>query len=268
MQLNHKIMCTLTLLFLANTAMAQDWARERVETSPRHLEWVTVKAEQRELRTYVAYPERADKATAIVLIHEIFGHSDWFRLMADNLAEAGYVVVAPDLLSGMAPNGGATADFPNIEATRKAIGELEPAQITSDLKAAVEYAKKIPAANGKVVVAGFCWGGTQTFRFATNSDQLEAAFVFYGSGPDDEAELKRITAPVYGFYAENDARVNATLEASEKAMKSVKKVFFPLVYEGGGHGFMRAGGDPEATEGNKQARVKAFQRLLELLELI
>ena len=87
---------------------AQEWAQKAVDDSPRHLEWATIKAGDRKVQAFVAYPEVSEKATAIVLIHEIYGHSDWVRLMADHLAEAGYLVVAPDLLSGMAPDGDGT----------------------------------------------------------------------------------------------------------------------------------------------------------------
>lgn len=253
----------LSLLVLP--VAAQDWARERVEQSPRHLEWVELDADGRKLSTYVAYPEVADKATAIVVIHEIYGHSDWIRLMTDHLAEAGYVVVSPDLLSGMGPDGGGTDSFESVEKARKGVSTLPPEQITSDLKAAVNYARNIPAANGKVIVAGFCWGGTQSFRFATNSDDIEAALVFYGTAPEDRADLKRIEIPVYGFYAENDARVNATLVETAKAMKELGKKFDMEVYLDAGHGFMRAGEAPDASEGNERARARAWERVTAIL---
>jgi carboxymethylenebutenolidase len=259
------LLIPLLLCFTLIPTAAQDWARKKVDNSPRHLEWVTLDADGRKVSTYVAYPEVAEKATAIVLIHEIYGHSDWFRLMADHLAEAGYVVVAPDLLSQMAPVGKGTSGFSDVTEVRKAVSELPPDQVTSDLKAAVEYAKNIPAANGKVVVAGFCWGGSQTFRFATNSDDIEAALVFYGTAPEAD-QLKRIQAPVYGFYAENDARVNATLEETAESMTKLGKDFVMEIYFGAGHGFMRAGEAPDASEGNKAARAKAWQRTMKLLK--
>jgi len=255
------------LALLIDPARAQDWAREQVDNSPRHLEWVALQAGDREVATFVAYPERAEKAPAVVLIHEIFGHTNWFRLMSDHLAAAGYVVVVPDLLSGMAPDGQGTDGFESVTEVRKAVGELPPEQVTDDLRAAVEYARNIPAANGKVVLAGFCWGGTQTFRFATNSDEIDAGFVFYGTAPDDREALERISAPIYGFYAENDARVNATLPETTSAMEELGKVFEIETYAGGGHGFMRAGEAPEAEEGNKKAREAAWNRTLELLAL-
>src|SRR6267378_4219287 len=165
-----------------NPEAMQDWARDRLAKSPRHREWVKVKAGNREVNSFVVYPEVNKKAMAVVVIHEIFGMSDWVQQLTDELAEAGYIAIAPDLLSGMGPKGGGTSDF-DSNAVRQAIGSLPPAQITRDLNAVADYVSKLPGANGRVVVAGFCWGGTQSFNFATNRPSLRAAFVFYGTPP-------------------------------------------------------------------------------------
>src|SRR5258708_3351466 len=196
------------------TLSAQDWAKARLEKSPRHLEWVKVKHEDREVNSFIAYPEVKEKATAVIVIHEIFGLSDWARGVTDQLAEAGYIAIAPDLLSGTAPGGGGTAELGSGDAVRKAISSLPSDQITADLNAVMDYVSKLPACNGKVAVAGFCWGGGQTFRYATNDKDIKAAFVFYGTGPDKADDVARITAPVYGFYGGNDARVDSTIPKS------------------------------------------------------
>src|SRR5229473_385789 len=167
----------------ANEEIIQDWAKARVAKSPRHSEWVKVKNGNREVNSFVVYPEVNKQATAVLVIHEIFGMSDWVQLLTDELAEAGYIAIAPDLLSGMGPKGGGTSEFADGNAVGKAIRDLPPDQITADLNAVADYVAKLPAANGKVVVGGFCWGGGQTFRFATNRPTLKAAFVFYGSAP-------------------------------------------------------------------------------------
>jgi carboxymethylenebutenolidase len=260
-----------SLVLLAVCAVAQDWAKTRVNSSPRHLEWVDLKSGTRTVKAFVAYPEVKEKVPVFVMIHEIFGMSDWAQLMADQLAAAGYIVVAPDFLSGMGPNGGGTASM-DPTAVRGAMSQLTPEQVDGDLQAACDYAKKLPACNGKVVVGGFCWGGTQTFRFATKRSDLAGAFVFYGSAPTaagtqtvDEAALKRITAPVHGFYAENDSRINATIAETERIMKANGKSYEPVTYAGGGHGFMRSGDQPDATDGNKSARSQAWARLMALL---
>jgi len=252
-------------LFLTPVAQSQDWAKERLEKSPRHMEWVKVKQGTREVNCFVAYPEVKEKATAVLVIHEIFGLTDWARGVADQLAEAGYIAIAPDLLSGSAPGGGGTAELGGGDAVRKAIFSLPPDQITADLKAAANYAKGLPACNGKLAVAGFCWGGSESFRFATNEKDLKAAFVFYGTGPVKEADVEKINAPVYGFYGENDARVNATIEKSSELMKKARKTYEPVTYSGAGHGFMRAGEAPDANAANKKGREDAWKRWKELL---
>ena len=245
---------------------AQDWAKSRLEKSPRHLEWVKIKQGNREVNSFIAFPEVKEKATAVVVIHEIFGLSDWVRGVADQLAEAGYIAIAPDLLTGAAPGGGGTAELGAGDAARKAISGLPPDQITADLNAVLEYAAKLPACNGSVAVGGFCWGGAQTFRFATNNRKVKAAFVFYGTGPDIPAELARIECPVYGFYGSNDARVNATIPISTDLMKRAGKTYDPETYEGAGHGFMRAGEAPDTNEPNKKAREEAWKRWKDLLK--
>jgi carboxymethylenebutenolidase len=251
----------------AVSAPAQDWAKTRLEKSPRHGEWVKLKAEKREVQAFVAYPESKDKATAVVVIHEIFGLTDWVRLVCDQLAEAGYIAIAPDLLSGAGPKGGGTESFDG-EAVRKAIMALPADQITGDLNAATDYVAKLPACNGKVAIAGFCFGGSQSFRFATNNKAVKAAFVFYGTGPEAEADIKRIETPVFGFYGENDARVNATIPKSTELMKSAGKTYEPETYDKAGHGFMRAGEAPDANDANKKAKEAAWKRWKELLKKV
>lgn len=245
---------------------AQDWAKDRLEKSPRHLEWVKVKHGNREVNCFVAYPEVSEKATAVVVIHEIFGLTDWVRGVADQLAEAGFIAIAPDLLSGAAPDGGGTAELGGGDAVRKAISSLSPDQITADLNAVVDYVAKLPAANGKVAVSGFCWGGTQSFRFATNNRKVKAAFPFYGSGPETADEIGRIECPVYGFYGGNDARVNATIPKSTELMKSAGKTYESATYDGAGHGFMRAGEASDAGDANRKAREEAWKRWKDLLK--
>jgi carboxymethylenebutenolidase len=259
------LLLIITVFTLA-TVTAQDWVKARLEKSPRHMEWVKIKHDGREVNCFVAYPEVKDKATAVVVIHEIFGLTDWVRGVTDQLAEAGFIAIAPDFLSGSATNGGGTPELGGGDAVRKAISSLKPEQITADLNAAVDYASKIPAANGKVAVGGFCWGGTQTFRFAANNKDIKAGFVFYGSGPDKEEDIARIACPVFGFYGGNDNRVNATIPRSSELMKKAGKTFEPVIYDGAGHGFMRAAEAPDANAANKKARDEAWARWKEALK--
>jgi carboxymethylenebutenolidase len=249
------------LLLAAAGANAQDWAKQRVEKSPRHTEFVSVKSAERTVKAFLVYPEVKNKALSVVVIHENRGLTDWVRSVADQLAEAGYIAIAPDLLSGMGPNGGGTSEFPDGTAIGQAFSKLSPEQITADLNAVADYVTKLPAANGKLAVGGFCWGGRQTFSFATNRPTLAAAFVFYGNGPDNPEAIARIKCPVYGFYGGQDARVNATIPRSTELMKEAGKTYDPTIYEGAGHGFMRAGEDPgNNNPANKKARDEAWAR--------
>src|SRR5438477_8540442 len=152
------VILSIAATLMALTAPAQDWAKARIEKSPRHLEWVKVKHGDREVNCFIAYPEAKEKAAAVVVIHEIFGLSDWVRGVADQLAEAGYIAIAPDLLSGAAPGGGGTAELGSGDAVRKAIAELPPEQVTADLNAVVDYAAKLPAGDGKVGAGALCRG--------------------------------------------------------------------------------------------------------------
>jgi carboxymethylenebutenolidase len=254
---------SLLILCVAQIASAQDWARAALQKSPRHAEWVTVKHDGRSVETFVVYPESKGKTPVVLIIHEIFGMTDWVQDLADQVAAAGYIAVAPDLLSGMGPNGGRSSDFAEDKA-REAVSHLNLDQVTADLNAAADYALKIPASNGKLFVGGFCWGGGQTFRFATNRADLAAAFVFYGPPPDKDA-MARIKAPVYGFYAGNDARIGAMIPDTVAQMKAAGKKYDIVTYEGAGHGFMRAGEAPDANDADKKARAEAWARWKSLM---
>lgn len=263
------MLLTCAVALTAFTTTAQDWAKAKLAKSSRHQEWVSVKHGDREVNCFITYPEVKDKATAVIVIHEIFGLSDWARSVTDELAAAGYIAIAPDLLSGSAQGGGGTAELVKSGAdVGQAIRKLPADQITADLNAVAEYVAKLASCNGKVAVGGFCWGGTQTFRFATNNKDIKVAFVFYGSGPEKEDELARIKAPVYGFYGGNDNRVTSTVAKSTELMKKVGKPYEPVSYDGAGHGFMRAGEAPDASEANKKARDEAWTRIKDLLKKI
>jgi carboxymethylenebutenolidase len=248
--------------FWASCAFGQDagndWAKTKLAKSSRHGEYVQLKHGDRTLQAWVVYPEVAKKATAVVVIHEIFGLSDWARLAADEFAEAGYIAIAPDLVGPLEPG----------QNMMQAVLRLPAKQVLADLDAAADYIKSQPAANGKVAVAGFCWGGLKSFDFATHRKDLGAALVFYGTPPKTDA-LTNIVCPVYGFYAENDARVTSTVEKTEKAMKQADKQYDVKIYAGAGHGFMRAG-EPEAPkskmfEANVRARKESWERAKEIL---
>jgi carboxymethylenebutenolidase len=249
--------CVIALGFIAPAAQAQDWAKPRLNKSPRHGEWVEYKSGERTLKAFVVYPERKEKAPVVLVIHEIFGLTDWVRGVCDQLAENGVIAIAPDLLSGQT--------FADVDGARKAISALPGAQVIADLNATADYAKKIPAGNGKLAVCGFCWGGGWAFGYASANPDLKAAYSFYGPASDNPAEVGKVACPVYGFYAEKDERVNASIAKGEELMKAAGKKYEPVIYKGAGHGFMRDGESPEGTPENKKAREDACARWKTLL---
>ncbi|HZE88682.1 MAG TPA: dienelactone hydrolase family protein [Verrucomicrobiae bacterium] len=256
----------LTIALPLTTIAADDPVKQRLETSPRHNEWVKVKSGERTVQVFVAYPQAKEKATTVLVIHENRGLTDWVRSLADQLAEAGYVAVAPDLLSGAGPGGGKTSDFPSQDAAVQAIYKLAADQVTADLDAVADYAVKLPASNGRLAVAGYCWGGGQSFRFATHRGDLKGAFVFYGPPPEKPEDLAKIGCPVYGFYGGNDGRIGATVAGTTDAMKAAGKTYEPVTYEGAGHGFMRLGEDGTGTDADRKGRDAAWERWREILK--
>jgi carboxymethylenebutenolidase len=259
-----KILPLVLALGSAAPVFAQQAALERLEKSPRHHEWVEVRSGGRTVHAFVTYPEVKHRATAVMVIHENRGLTDWVRSVTDRLAEAGYIAIAPDMLSGAGPNGGRTRDFATTDAAREALTGLKPDAVLAGLQAVADFARTIPASNGKLVVIGFCWGGSQTWRVALSRKDLALACPFYGTPPAD-ADYRNVSAPVHGFYGGNDARVNATIEKSSAGMKDAGKTFEPAIYEGARHAYMRAAEEPGAGEADKKAADESWKRLLRLL---
>jgi carboxymethylenebutenolidase len=239
----------------------KDFGKERLNSSPRHGEWVDVKSGERTIKAFAVYPERKDKTPVVLVIHEIFGLTDWVRSLCDELAENGVIAIAPDLHGGR--------KFEDLDAARKATSELPKEQVKRDLDATADYAlTKIPSCNSTLAVCGFCWSGGVTFAYANENPKLKAAYSFYGVAPDSPDKVENIACPVYGFYAENDERVNTTIPKAEELMKVAGKKYEPLIYKGAGHGFMRSGepNNPNVREGDRQARDEAWARWKTLLK--
>lgn len=247
---------------------AQDFALAKLEASPRHHEWVSIPVGESPIHAFVAFPEVSEKALTVIVIHENRGLTDWVRGFADDLAAAGYIAIAPDFLSGFSAEFTRTSDFPTQNDASQALYQVSPDRITAGLNATKDYVAQIDAADGKVVVMGFCWGGSQTFRYATTATGLEAAIVFYGGAPSDTTTFSGISTPVFGFYAQNDQRINAALPTVESAMKQYGKPFEFDIFPDSGHAFMRSGEDPNGSEGNKAARAAAMERLLAILKVL
>jgi len=229
-------------------------AKAALDKSPRHGEWVdiAVPGAKVPLRSYIVYPERPDKAPVVVVIHEIFGESDWIRSVADQLAADGFIAIAPDMLSGHGKDGGGTDSLGGRDAVTKAIRGLNADEVMADVTAVRDYGLKLSAASGKSATIGFCWGGGQSFAYAVAQPDLNAAVIYYGTPPAADA-MEKIHAPVIGFYGGDDARVTSTVAPAEAEMKKAGKSYEPHVFAGAGHGFLRA------QDGRDGANLKAAQ---------
>ncbi|SMG12646.1 carboxymethylenebutenolidase [Marivirga sericea] len=254
------------ICLLASYGNAQDLMKDRLENSPRHHEWVEINAGEKTLKAFVVYPQVSDKAKTVIVIHENRGLTDWVRSFADQLAEKGFIALAPDMLSDFSEEYSQTSDFATSDDARNAIYELEDNLVTSYLNNSFNYLKNLPAGNGEVAVVGFCWGGSQSFRYATHNSNLSEALVFYGTGPKDEMDYVGIEAPVYGFYGGNDQRVNATIASSKAAMEEYQHIYDVRIYDDAGHAYMRSGDDPQGPEANIKARNQSWERLVRILK--
>ncbi len=243
----------------------EDHAKAVLDKSPRHGEFVdvTMPDGKTKINTWVVYPERKDKAPVVLVIHEIFGLSDWIRAVADALAKEGYIAVAPDLISGLGPGGGGTESAKDRDEVVKLIRNLTPGETIARLNAVREYAIHLPSANGTCATVGFCWGGTNSFLYATAQPDLKAAVVYYGTSPDSVL-LSKIKAPVLGNYGADDARVDATVEPAAVVMKQMGKTFEYEMYDGAGHGFLRQQTGRDGA--NLRATEKAWPKTLAFLK--
>jgi carboxymethylenebutenolidase len=269
------------LLFAATFAHAASippdasGAEKALADSPRHGEWVDIAlpgqgGSETKIKSWVVYPERKEKAGVVIVIHEIFGMTDWVRSVADQLAADGFIAIAPDLLSGRGPNGGGSAEI-GEKNVRAAIQKLSPDDVNARLDACRDYATKIPAANGKLATCGFCWGGAASFRYATYQPKLNAAVVYYGAAPRtspgnkaDSDALNKIQAPISAHYGGDDARVNATIDETKKILADNGKSYTPHIYDGAGHGFLRQQNDRNGA--NKKAAEAAWPETITFLK--
>ena len=239
-------------------------AKDTLAKSPRHGEWaeITVPGRSAPLKAWVVYPETKDKAGVVIVIHEIFGLTDWIRGVSDQLAADGFIAIAPDLLSGHGPDSGGTESLGGRDEVVKAIRALKDADVQASLDAVRDFGMKLPASNGKTAAIGFCWGGSTSFKYAAHQPQLNAAVVYYGSSPD-AAVLANVKAPVLGLYGSDDARVNATIEPADAEMKKLGKTFNHHMFDGAGHGFLRQ--QDGRSGANQRASEAAWPKTIEFL---
>jgi carboxymethylenebutenolidase len=221
-------------------------------SSPRHGEWIMVRTTAGDsVRAWLVYPERASRAPVVVVLHEVYGLTPWIRGVADQFAAAGFVAVAPDLLTGR-DIPGAPLD-PNREAANAAVRSLRPDDVHRQLLAVADHVMRLPAALPRYGIVGFCWGGGVAFEHAVRSPSLAAAVVYYGVSPNP-ASLASVRAPVLGLYGSDDARVNATVPPADSAMRALGKTYRVITYDGAGHGFLRQIDDRQGANRNAAER--------------
>lgn len=242
---------------------AEDQAKGALETSPRHGEYVDIPYEgHAPLRTWVVYPERSGKAGVVLVVHEVFGLTDWIRGVADRLAAEGFIAVTPDLISGLGPGGGGTDSVASRDDVVKLVRQLTPEESAARIAAVRAWAATVPSANGKLATLGFCWGGGRSFACAAASPPPQAAVVFYGASPDS-AQLLAVRAPVLGHYGGDDARITASVDGTRATLAKLGRTYETHVYAGAGHGFLR---QQDARDGaNLKASQAAWARTLEFL---
>ena len=247
----------------AHMSQHHDWlppdaegAVAALNASPRHGEWAMVRlANGDSVRSWVVYPERSDRAPVLVVIHEIYGLTNWIRSVADQAAAEGFIAIAPDLLT-MEDVPTDTMGDPERQPAVAAIRALDEDRVHEQIRAVAEYAMSLPSARSMYGITGFCWGGSATFEHATRYDDIIGGVVYYGSSPSEEG-LARVRVPVMGHYGGDDERVNATIPRAEEVLGAG---YFPNIYDGAGHGFLRQQSGQDGA--NHRASVQAWPKTM------
>ena len=235
-----------------------------VARSQMRAEWVDIPFQNRRLHTRIVYPNGAGRAGVVILMQHGPGLDAAMLAYADQLARQGFISVAPDLHSGLGPNGGNFDSFQFTDDVMKANAQLTVDDMQARYRAARDYALKLPRANGKSASMGFCMGGTNSWRMAAAVPELSAAVVFYG-GPVDAGAMTSIKAPVIGFYGEDDARLTSTVTGTAARMKELGKSFEYHIYPHATHGFLYLqdlAGNPQATEHSWNRAIAFLQQHL------
>ncbi|HSA56673.1 MAG TPA: dienelactone hydrolase family protein [Gemmatimonadaceae bacterium] len=236
-------------------------AAERIASSPRHGEWVVVRTGPSDsVMTWLVYPERRDNAPVVVVIHENRGLTTWVRGVADQLAAEGFIAIAPDLIT-MERRDDLTHELPP-DSGGAAIRVLTNEWVLRALDAVGKHAMALPGARQTYGVVGFCWGGARSFLHATHSPTLGAAVVYYGSPPTAD-QMAAIRAPVLGLYGGNDARINATIPATDSTMRRLGKSYEYHIFDGAGHGFL---GNQDGNPANRAASQAAWPMTVAFLK--
>ncbi|AWU94196.1 dienelactone hydrolase family protein [Azospirillum ramasamyi] len=205
---------------------------------------------------YLARPKLADKAPAVIVIHENRGLNAYIEDVTRRLATEGFVALAPDLLS---PLGGTPQD---PDKARDMIGQLDGDKAVNNLIAAMSHLMAYRYSSGKIGAVGFCWGGGMVNRLALKAPDLGAGVAFYGPAPDP-ALVTAVKAPLMLHYAGLDERINAGIPAYDEALKKAGVEHQIHMYEGVNHAFHN---DTSAERYNQEAADLAWKRTVEFLK--
>lgn len=208
---------------------------------------------------YLTRPQGNGQRPAVVVIHAWDGINDHIRDVARRLAKAGYVALAPDLLS----RRGGTTSFQSRDAAIEAGRKLDDDMITKDLTGGVNFLKAQNFVRPKIGVIGFCWGGGKALLLTTRSKDLAAAVIYYGDNPRNLDDVKNITAPVLGQYGGADDRITSGVPKLEEAMKRYGRSFEYKVYPGAPHSFNT---DTSPRSYREEAAKEAWGRSLEFFK--
>lgn len=227
---------------------------------------------------YVARPTGVPRA-ALIVIHEIWGLVDHITDVADRFAAAGYLVLAPDLLSSVGIEAHIGAELSAIMSNpdesvrsegqpriRAALAGIRAPEFASwalaALEASVDYLAEQPGIDGRIAVTGFCFGGTYSFALAAADSRVHAAVPFYGA-PPESATVADIAGPVLAFYGETDEQLITSLPAVTAAMQDAGVDFTAEVYENAGHAFFN---DTNRFMYRQDAASDSWTRTLAFLE--
>jgi carboxymethylenebutenolidase len=243
----------------------------RLAATPRHAEWVRVPWEpgsKDSIQAWVVYPTNSNaKAPVVVVIHEIFGLSNWVRAVADQAAADGFIAIAPDLNSRV--RGGPSMDSLSADSARKLSGLVPIPERNKAITAVAKYAMSQPSAIQKYAVIGFCYGGSTVWgnAIAGGTTGYSGGVAFYGAFPYNDAgqpvvdSMKKINKPLMLLSGAKDTRIGASMPAIDSLMKASGKSYYGSNYPGAVHGFARAQDDPKAQrdEAEEKANLDAIK---------
>jgi carboxymethylenebutenolidase len=255
----------LFLLWFSSLA-AQEFALKDLAISSHRMEWIKIESEESSVRSFIVYPDSLTVAPAMIIIHDEFGMTEWIKSFANQVASENYVAFVPDLVTGESTVKVESRGLRNWGDTRDKLLNMDQEQLFASIDMVFKFTEDLSSCNGTILIAGLGWGGSQVFRYLSHNNTPGAGLVFYGRAPVNKKKLKPISTPIYGFYGEYDSRVNKNLWRADKKMKQLGKPFYPVIFDFGGHGFMRSGERPNANEGNVKARTAAWIRLQAILK--